>query len=343
MPVAVDHVSAKGGFVPRAKISALGCYVPPRVLTNFDLEKMVETNNEWILERTGISERHIADPEVATSDMAVEAARIALAARGVEPSEVDAILLCTVTPDMLFPSTACLVQHKLGAKGAWGFDLVAACCSFLYGLTTAAQMIGSGAHRKVLVIGADTMSRITDYTDRATCIIFGDGAGAFLVEPAEDDSLGAIDFLHEIDGSGGEFLNMPAGGSRLPASIETVQKRQHYIHQAGQQVFKFAVRRMYEICRDLLAKNNIDPGQIKVMIPHQANRRIITACTERLGLDPDRVIINIGRYGNTTSATLPLATRDAVDSGKLQKGDLVLFAAVGAGYTAGASVWRWAY
>ena len=329
--------------MPRAKISALGCYVPPRVLTNFDLEKMVETNNEWILERTGISERHIADPEVATSDMAVEAARIALAARGVEPSEVDVILLCTVTPDMLFPSTACLVQHKLGAKGAWGFDLVAACCSFLYGLTTAAQMIGAGAQRKVLVIGADTMSRVTDYTDRATCILFGDGAGAFLVEPAEDDSLGAIDFLHEIDGSGGEFLNMPAGGSRLPASIETVQKRQHYIHQAGQPVFKFAVRRMYEVCRDLLARDNIDPSQVKVMIPHQANRRIITACTERLGLDPDRVIINIGRYGNTTSATLPLATREAVDSGKLQKGDLVLFAAVGAGYTVGASLWRWAY
>ncbi|MGD0201246.1 MAG: beta-ketoacyl-ACP synthase III [Bryobacteraceae bacterium] len=329
--------------MPRAKISALGCYVPPRVLTNFDLEKMVETNNQWILERTGISERHIAGPEVATSDMAVEAARIALAARGVQPSEVDVILLCTVTPDMLFPSTACLVQHKLGAKGAWGFDLVAACCSFLYGLTTAAQMIGTGAHRKVLVIGADTMSRITDYTDRATCVLFGDGAGAFLVEPAEDDSLGAIDFLHEIDGSGGEFLNMPAGGSRLPASIETVQKRQHYIHQAGQQVFKFAVRRMYEVCRDLLARNNIDPSQVKVMIPHQANRRIITACTERLGLDPDRVIINIGRYGNTTSATVPLATREAVDSGKLHKADLVLFAAVGAGYTVGASLWRWAY
>ena len=329
--------------MPRAKISALGCYVPPRVLTNFDLEKMVETNNQWILERTGIAERHIAAPEVATSDMAVEAAQIALADRGIPATDLDAILLCTVTPDMLFPSTACLVQHRLGAKGAWGFDLIAACSSFLYGLTTAAHLVAAGTHRKVLVIGADTMSRIIDYTDRSTCILFGDGAGAFLVEPSDDDSLGFIDFLNEIDGSGGEFLNMPAGGSRLPASLETVQKRQHFVHQEGQQVFKFAVRRMYEVCRDLLARNNVSPNEIAVLIPHQANRRIITACAERLGLDCEKVIINIDRYGNTTSATLPLATRDAIQAGKLKKGDLVLFAAVGAGYTVGANLWRWAY
>ena len=329
--------------MPRAKISALGCYVPPRVLSNFDLEKMVETNNQWILERTGIAERHIAAPEVATSDMAVEAAQIALADRGIPATDLDAILLCTVTPDMLFPSTACLVQHRLGAKGAWGFDLIAACSSFLYGLTTAAHLVAAGTHRKVLVIGADTMSRIIDYTDRSTCILFGDGAGAFLVEPSDDDSLGFIDFMNEIDGSGGQFLNMPAGGSRLPASIETVQKRQHFVHQEGQQVFKFAVRRMYEVCRDLLARNNVSPNEIAVLIPHQANRRIITACAERLGLDCEKVIINIDRYGNTTSATLPLATRDAIQAGKLKKGDLVLFAAVGAGYTVGANLWRWAY
>ncbi len=328
--------------MPKAKISALGCYVPPRVLTNFDLEKMVATSNEWILERTGIYERHIAAPEVATSDMAAEAAKVLLANRGIEPAEIDAIIVCTVTPDMLFPSTACIVQHKIGAKGAWGFDLIAACCSFLYGMTTAAQLVGAGTHRKVLVIGADTMSRIIDYTDRATCVLFGDGAGAFLVEPADDDSLGFIDFLNEIDGSGGEFLYMPAGGSRKPASLETVQNREHYVHQEGQQVFKFAVRRMYEICRDLLKRNNIDPSEIKILIPHQANRRIISACAERLGLGCDRVMINIDRYGNTTSATLPLATRDAVDSGKLKKGDLVLFSAVGAGYTVGANLWRWA-
>jgi 3-oxoacyl-[acyl-carrier-protein] synthase-3 len=329
--------------VPRAKISALGCHVPPRVLTNFDLEKMVATNNQWILERTGISERHIAAPEVATSDMAVQAARAALAARGIEASEIDAIILCTVTPDMLFPSTACIVQHQLGAKGAWGFDLIAACSSFLYGLTTGAHLVAAGTHRKVLVIGSDTMSRIVDYTDRSTCILFGDAAGAFVVEPSEDDSLGFIDFINEIDGSGGEFLKMPAGGSRLPASIETVEKRLHFVHQEGQQVFKFAVRRMYEVCRDLLARNNVGPKDIAVLIPHQANRRIITACAERLGVDCEKVIINIDRYGNTTSATLPLATRDAVESGKLKKGDLALFAAVGAGYTVGANLWRWAY
>jgi 3-oxoacyl-[acyl-carrier-protein] synthase-3 len=304
---------------------------------------MVATNNQWILDRTGISERHIAAPEVATSDMAVEAARIALAERGIDASDLDAILLCTVTPDMLFPSTACLVQHRLGAKGAWGFDLIAACSSFLFGLTTAAHLVGAGTHRKVLVIGADTMSRIVDYTDRATCILFGDGAGAFLVEPSEDDSLGFIDFLNEIDGSGGEFLKMPAGGSRLPASLETVQNRQHFVHQEGQQVFKFAVRRMYEVCRDLLARNSVSPDDIAALIPHQANRRIITACAERLGIDPERVVINIDRYGNTTSATVPLATRDALVAGRIKKGDLVLFAAVGAGYTVGANLWRWAY
>ena len=329
--------------MPRAKISALGCYVPPRVLTNFDLEKLVATNNQWILERTGIVERHIAAPEVATSDMAVEAAQIALAERGIPATDLDAILVCTVTPDMLFPSTACLVQHRLGAKGAWGFDLIAACSSFLYGLTTAAHLVAAGTHRKVLVVGADTMSRIIDYTDRSTCILFGDGAGAFVVEPSEDDSLGFIDFMNEIDGSGGPFLNRPAGGSRLPASIETVEKRQHFVHQEGQQVFKFAVRRMYEVCRDLLARNNVSANDIAVLIPHQANRRIITACAERLGIDCEKVIINIDRYGNTTSATLPLATRDAILSGKVKKGDLVLFAAVGAGYTVGANLWRWAY
>jgi 3-oxoacyl-[acyl-carrier-protein] synthase III len=329
--------------VPRAKISALGCYVPPRILTNFDFEKIVETSNQWILERTGISERHIAAPEVATSDLAVEAAKIALAARGIAPSDVDAIIVSTVTPDMMFPSTACIVQHRLDAKGVWGFDLIAACCSFLYGMTTAAQLVAGGRYRKILLIGADTMSRIIDYTDRATCILFGDGAGAFIVEASEDDSLGFIDALNEIDGSGGGALYMPAGGSRKPASLETVQNREHYVHQEGQQVFKFAVRRMYEVCRDLLAKNDVDPQNLAVLVPHQANRRIITACAERLGLDCSKVIINIDRYGNTTSATIPLATREAVESGRLKKGDLVLFSAVGAGFTVGASLWRWAY
>lgn len=330
--------------MPAAKITALGCYTPPRVLTNQDLEKLVETNNEWILERTGIRERRIADPEIATSDMAIDAARLALAQHGTAAADIDAIILCTVTPDMMFPSTACLVQNGIGAKKAWGFDLVAACSSFVYGLTTGASLIAGGAHKKVLVIGSDTMSRIIDYTDRATCVLFGDGAGAMLLEAVADgEDAGFIDFNGEIDGSGGDFLKMPAGGSRMPATAETVAARLHYVHQEGQQVFKYAVRKMYEICRDLLARNGLTGADIKLLIPHQANRRIICGAAERLGLTSDQVIINIDRFGNTTSATIPLATRDAIEGGKLNRGDLVVFAAVGAGYTAGASLWRWAY
>ena len=328
-----------------AKITALGCYSPPRVLTNQDLEKLVNTNNQWILERVGIRERHIAAPEMATSDMAVEAARCALAQRGVQAAELNAIIVCTVTPDHMFPSTACLVQNTLGAKGAWGFDLIAACSGFVYGLNTAAHLVAAGTHRKVLVIGADTMSRIIDYTDRATCVLFGDGAGAMLVEPAGDggDHLGYVDFLGEIDGSGGDFLKMPAGGSRRPASHETVDQRLHYVHQDGAQVFKYAVRKMYEACRNLLERNGLKLEDVAVMIPHQANLRIITAAADRLGLAPEQVVINIDSYGNTTAATIPLATRDAICQGRLKKGDLALFAAVGAGYTVGASLWRWAY
>ncbi len=325
----------------RAKIGALGCYSPARVLSNFDLEKMVETNNQWILERTGISERRIADPEIATSDMAVEAAKAALAQRGIEPSDLDAIIVCTVTPDMLFPSTACLVQDRLGAKNVWGFDLVAACSGFVYGLTTAAHLVASGALKRVLVIGADTMSRIIDYTDRSTCVLFGDGAGAMLIEPAADGERGFIGFLNEIDGSGGAYLKQPAGGSRMPATHETVDKRLHYVKQEGQQVFKYAVRKMYEACRDILERNGLTAADVGAFIPHQANRRIITAAAERLGIDCDKVIINIDKFGNTTAGTIPLATRDAVESGRLKKGDIALFASVGAGYTVGANLWRW--
>ncbi len=329
--------------MPGAKISALGCYVPPRILTNDDLSKMVETNDQWIVERTGIRERHIADPEIATSDMAIAAAREALAAGGVEASELDAILVCTVTPDMLFPSTACLVQDGLGAAGAWGFDLVAACSGFLYGLTVAAHLVVAGTHAKVLVIGADTMSRILDYTDRATCVLFGDGAGAFLIEQTENPEEGFIGALSEIDGSGAQSLKMPAGGSRMPASEETVARRLHYVKQEGQQVFKFAVRKMYELSKTLLERHGLSVSDVKLLIPHQANRRIIVAAAERLGLPEERVVIDIDKFANTTAATLPLATWDAVMDGRLKKGDLVLFAVVGAGYTAGASLWRWAY
>jgi 3-oxoacyl-[acyl-carrier-protein] synthase-3 len=326
------------------KITALGCYTPPRVLTNQDLEKLVETSDQWILERTGIHTRHIAEPDMATSDMAVEAARCALAQRGVDATEVNAIIVCTVTPDHMFPSTACLVQHRLGARGAWGFDLIAACSGFVYGLTVGMHLVAAGTHKKVLVIGADTMSRIIDYTDRATCVLFGDGAGAMLLEPAEEgEDLGFVDFLGEIDGAGGEFLVMPAGGSRMPPSHETVDKRLHFVHQDGPQVFKYAVRKMYDACRELLQRNGLTGDDVAVMIPHQANIRIINAASSRLGIAPEKVMINIQDYGNTTAGTISLATRDAIAQGRLKKGDLVLFAAVGAGWTVGASLWRWAY
>ncbi|HKA02184.1 MAG TPA: beta-ketoacyl-ACP synthase III, partial [Candidatus Solibacter sp.] len=332
-------------MMPKAKITSVGCYVPPRVLTNHDLEKMVETNDEWIVTRTGIRERHIAAPEMATSDMAIEAAKCALAQRGVDAADVNAIIVCTVTPDYFFPSTACLVQNALGARGAWGFDLIAACSGFLYGITTGAHLVAAGTHKKVLVIGSDTMSRIIDYTDRATCVLFGDGAGAMLIEPATeaDNGAGFIDFVGEVDGSGGDFLKMPAGGSRCPASHETVDQRLHYVHQDGSQVFKYAARKMHEASKEVLERNGFTIDDVALLIPHQANLRIITAAGDRLGIKPERVLVNIDRYGNTTAGTLPLGARDAIMQGRLKKGDLVLFATVGAGYTVGAALWRWAY
>jgi len=325
----------------RPKISALGTYVPPRLLTNADLEKMVDTTDHWIRERTGIRERHVVDKGVATSDLGLQAAKKALAERRIAPDDLDAIIVATVTPDMLFPCSACLVQHKLGAKQVWGFDLNAACSSFVYALQVGSQFITTGTHKKVMVIGADVMSSVIDYTDRATCVIFGDGAGAVILEPA-DDSLGLIDFLHEVDGSGGCSLFMPGGGSLNPSSHETVDQRMHYVHQDGQAVFKFAVRKMAELCEKLLERNGMSGKDVDLFIPHQANRRIITATADRLGLPMERVIIDIDRYGNTTSATIPLAMNTARQEGKLKKGDLVLLAAVGAGFTAGATLLRWA-
>ena len=324
----------------RAKITALGTYVPPRVMTNKDFEKIVETSDEWILTRTGIRERHIVDKGTATSDLAVEAARCALAQRGIDANEIEAIVVATVTPDMLFPSTACLVQNKLGMKGVWGFDLSAACSAFLFALQTGAQFIASGAHKKVLVIGSDVMSSILDYTDRATCILFGDGAGAVILEPSEDGN-GLIDFYHEIDGSGACALYMPGGGSLHPATHETVDKKMHFVHQEGQAVFKYAVRKMGEACEKVLARNGVSAGDIDCFIPHQANQRIIAATAERLGLKPETVIINIDRYGNTTAGTIPLAMQTAREQGRLKKGDLVLLASVGAGFTIGATLLRW--
>lgn len=327
----------------RAKISAVGTYVPPRLLTNADLERMVETNDKWITERTGIRQRHVVDKGVATSDLATEAAKACLAKAGVDGSEIEAIIVATVTPDTAFPATACLVQDKIGAAHAWGFDLSAACSGFVYALQVGAKLVESGAHRKVLVIGADVMSSIIDYTDRSTCILFGDGAGAVLLEACSEGEVGLIDFVHEIDGSGAPALRMPAGGSRLPASHDTVDRREHFVHQDGQTVYKFAVRKMAELSESLLARNGVSGSDLACLIPHQANQRIILSTAERLGLPQDRVVINIDRYGNTTAGTIPLAMHTALEEGRLRKGDLVLLASVGAGYTAGASLLRWEF
>ncbi len=327
----------------RAKISAVGAYVPPRLLTNADLEKMVATNDQWITERTGIRERHIAEPGVATSDLAVEAARICLFRRGLAPTDIDAIIVATVTPDMFFPATACLVQEKLGATGAWGFDLSAACSGFLYALQVGAKLIESGAHKHVLVIGADVMSSIVDYTDRSTCILFGDGAGAVLLEPCTSDEIGLVDFVHEIDGSGASALNMPAGGSLHPTTHATIDAKQHFVHQDGGSVYKVAVRKMAELSERVLQRNDIVGNDIDCFIPHQANRRIIEATADRLGMPIERVVINIDRFGNTTAATIPLAMNTALESGQLKKGALVLLASFGGGYTIGATLLRWEF
>jgi 3-oxoacyl-[acyl-carrier-protein] synthase III len=326
-----------------AKITGVAGYVPPRVVTNFDLEKRVDTNDEWIRTRTGIRERHYADPGVATSHLGTEAARKLLTARGVNPEEIDLIVLASVTPDMFFPATACLIQDRLGAKNAWGFDLSAACSGFVYALTVGAQFVGSGAHKKVLVIGSDVMTSILDFTDRATCVLFGDGAGAVLLEPATSDREGILDFVHDVDGSGGCNLYMPGGGSLHPASQETVEKRMHYVHQEGAQVFKYAVRRMSELAVEMLERNGYTTKDLALVVPHQANLRIIRGMQERLGVDDSKVMINIDHYGNTTAGTIPLGMMEAVEQGRLRKGDLVLLIAVGAGYTTGAVLMRWAY
>jgi len=325
-----------------AKITGVAGYVPPKVMTNADLEKIVETNDEWIRTRTGIRERHIVEDGMATSHMATEAAKAVLAQTKTDPADIDLIVLASVTPDMFFPATACLVQERIGAKKAWGFDLSAACSGFAYALTVGAQFVAAGTHQKVLVIGSDTMTSVLDYQDRATCVLFGDGAGAVLLEAAAANE-GILDFQHDVDGAGGSFLYMPGGGSLHPSSRETIEKRMHYVHQEGSQVFKYAVRRMTEMAAHLLEKNGFTKDNLKLLVPHQANLRIIRATQERLGIEDSKVMVNIDRYGNTTAATIPLGLRDAVDQGRLKKGDLVLIVTVGAGYTTGGVLLRWAY
>ena len=332
-----------GPMLRPVKIASLATYVPPRVMTNHDLSKLVDTSDEWIQQRTGIRERHIADPGVGTSDLAKEASEQAIKQANLTPLDLDLIIVGTTTPDMSFPNTACLLQAKLGANNAWGFDLGAACSGFTYALTTACQMVSTGSHTHALVVGADVMSSILDYQDRTTCVLFGDGAGAVVVSPANEDQTGIIDFVHEIDGTGGPALCLPAGGSLRPASHETVDQRLHYVHQDGRSVFRFAVRKTVEICKRLLKRNNLDVSDLDLFVSHQANRRIILSAAERLNLDVNKVVINVEHYGNTTAGTIPLALDDAVKDGRLKKGNLVLLTSVGAGFTAGSVLLRWSY
>lgn len=324
----------------KAVITATARYLPERVLTNKELEKMVETNDEWIKSRTGISERRMVAPGQATADMGTRAAQALLEKSGRKPEDVDVIVVATVTPDMFFPSTASMIQHNIGATNAWGFDLSGACTGFLYALQTGANFIESGRYSTVMVIGADTMSAIVDYTDRNTCILFGDAAGAVLLEAGNSDR-GVIDAKLHLDGSGGKYLYMSAGGSLLPASHETVDKKQHYIYQDGKAVFKVASKGMADVSHEILERNGYSGSDVKLFIPHQANKRIIDVSAKRLGLDPEQVVINIGNYGNTTAATIPLGIDESVEQGKLKEGDLLLMAAFGAGYTWGSMLVRW--
>ncbi|MEM1042432.1 MAG: beta-ketoacyl-ACP synthase III [Bacteroidota bacterium] len=326
--------------MPRAAITAVGHFLPETKLTNADLEKMVDTSDEWIRTRTGIRERRILrEPGKATAYMCAHAAREILDQRGIDPQEIDLIIVATVTPDMLFPATACLVQHEIGAHRAWGYDLSAACCGFLFALSAGTQFIESGTYRKVLVIGSDMMSSIMDYTDRTTCIIFGDGAGAVLLEPSEEHGL--LDFVHHADGSGAEHLRMDGGGSLHPATHETVDKRMHYLLQEGRQVFKFAVKGMAGVSAEVMERNRLSGEDIKYLVPHQANLRIIDATANRMGIGRDQVMINIDRYGNTTSGTIPLCLYDW--EAELRPGDNVVLAAFGGGFTWGATYLTWAY
>lgn len=325
---------------PRAAISAVASYVPERILTNAELARSLDTSDEWIITRTGIRERRIGAPGETTSTMGAEAVRRLMARKGLGPDDIDALIVATVTPDMLFPATACLIQDQLKLGQVWGFDLSAACSGFLYALTTGAQLVATGAHQRVIVVGADLMSSIIDPLDRTTAVLFGDGAGAVLLEPAEP-GYGILDFHHRVDGSGRNDLLMPAGGSSLPPSAATVAARQHFLKQNGKVVFKFAVSQMVASVQTLLARHSLTPSDVALVVPHQANQRILDAVAERLCLPHARVASVLARYGNTTGATLPLALDAALAEGKIKRGDLVVFTAVGAGFTAGATLVRW--
>lgn len=326
----------------RAAITAVGSYVPDKVLSNTDLEKMVDTTDEWIRTRTGISERRILEKEP-TSFLATKAALNLLERSNVKPEEIDLIIVATVTPDMFFPSTNCIVAEKIGAVNAWGFDLVAACSGFVFALVTGIQFIESGKHKKVLVIGSDKMSSITDYKDRNSCILFGDAGACALLEPSENPKYGIIDSITHVDGRGTKYLYMLGGGSLNPASYETVDKGMHYIYQDGQVVFKEAVKGMADVSVEIMNRNNLKASDISYLVPHQANMRILTACAGRMGLSLDKVMVNIHKYGNTTAATIPLCLSEYQAEGKIKKGDYLVLSSFGAGYTWGSVLVKWAY
>jgi len=323
-----------------ATITATAHYAPERVLTNFDLEKMVDTSDDWIKSRTGITQRHIVAENEATSDMSTRVAEQLLEKRGISADEIDVIIVCTITPDHCAPSSAALVQKNIGATNAWGFDLSGACTGYIYGLETGSKLVSSGQYNKVMVIGVDTMTSILDFTDRNTCVLFGDGAGGAILEPTDSNS-GILDSILHMDGCGGEHLYIPAGGSRNPATIETVENREHYVKQDGKKVFKFAVKGMADVSERILIQNNLSGEDIKLFIPHQANKRIIDAAAERCKLTEDKVFINIDYYGNTTAGTIPIGMSEAVNDGRIQDGDYVLLAAFGAGFTWGSILIKW--
>ena len=325
----------------RAKITAAGMFFPERTVSNQELSELVDTSDQWIRDRTGILARRIVSNGQANSDLSVKAVLDALEQTPYGPQDLDLIIVATVTPDMMFPSTACILQDKIGATNAWGFDLSGACSGFVYALATGAQYIQTGVHKRVLVVGTDVMSSIVNFEDRSTCVLFGDGSGAVLLEPSDNDR-GILDFLLHSDGSGGKYLSMPAGGSLHPATQETVAKKMHSVHQDGRMVFKFAVKLMTEVCQNLLKRNGLGPEDIKLFVPHQANLRIINALVDRLGLRKEQVLVNIDRYANTTAATIPVGLAEAQRDGRVQDGDLVLLASFGAGFTWGSLLLRWA-
>ena len=324
----------------RATITATAKYLPKKTLSNHDLEKMIDTTNDWIISRTGIENRHIVDDNEATSDMGAQIANQLLEKSGKSPEDIDLILVATSTPDFPVVSTAALVQDKIGAINAWGYDIVAACTGFVYAMETGARLIESGRYKNIIVIGSDTMSSIIDYTDRNTCVIFGDGGGGVILEPTQKE-VGILDAILHIDGSGHKYLTVPAGGSSNPASKETIDNKMHYVYQDGKTVFKFAVKNMADVSKKILDNNNLQGSDIKLFIPHQANRRIIDATAKRCGLEDKQVFVNINKYGNTTAGTIPIALDEAVETNRLDEGDLLLLSAFGGGFTWGSMLIRW--